>query len=171
MFEGDVDEAEEGWVAEDASVLDLAFEHFGVVVVDNVADGLVPGVVGLDDDLALVAVATCAAANLGHLLECPFEGAEVGEIDEIVGGEDSDDADVVEVEAFGDHLGAYEDVDFAFLEVGEEFGVVVLLEGAVEVHTSDVCFGEEDGEVVLDALSAEPFHREVVGVAGGAFCG
>ena len=127
VAECDFDETVVGWISEDASLVDLAMVPFLVVVVDDVAYGLVPGVVGLDDNFALMAVSPCAAADLGHLLETAFEATEIGEVDEVVGTEDSDNADVFEIETFGDHLGSNEDVDTVLFEIAEDFEVTIFL--------------------------------------------
>ena len=168
VLEGDVDESVERGVAEDAPLDDLAVVHLLVVVVDDVADGLVVGVVGLDDNLALVAMSAGTAADLGHLLKRPLESPEVGEVDEVVGAHDAHHADVVEVQPLGNHLCAHEDVDAAVLEIVDNLDIAVLLRGAVQIHAGHLGVGEKDGEVVLDALGAEAFHREVVAMACGA---
>lgn len=119
--EEDVDEADERGV-----VGTLAFFHEGsvegfVVVGLGGDDGDVFGGEGLDDDSAGAFSATGASGDLGEELEGPFGGAEVGDVEGDVGGDDSYEGDVGKVEAFGDHLGTDEDIEFATSELGEDF--------------------------------------------------
>ncbi len=83
-------------------------------------DGGVFAPVGLDDDLAAVGVTGGAAGDLGEEDECLLLGAEVGEGEGGVGEDDADQPEVAEVEPFGDHLGADEDIDFLFGDVAEQ---------------------------------------------------
>ena len=165
------DEAIVGRIFEDAPFDNLAFVHRVVVVVHCVADGLMVGLVGLDDDLALPSASSGATADLCHLLEAALVGAEIGIGNEVVGGEDSDDADVVEVESLGDHLCADKDVDAVFVEIVEDFYILVFLRCRIEIHTCYARLGEEDSEVVFDAFGAEASHSERRGMAGRAFGG
>lgn len=64
--------AERG-ITEHTTLHNLRLEHACVVVVHDVADGLMPGVIGLDDNLALMAVASGATGHLHHLLETTFK--------------------------------------------------------------------------------------------------
>ena len=116
-----------------------------------------------------MAVPSGAPAHLCHLLERPLKGAEVGEVNQIVRADDAHHTHMVEVQPFGNHLCTYQYVDATVLKVVDDFQIAVLLQGAVQVHTCHLGIGEENAQVVLDAFGAEPFHGQVVAIAGGAF--
>ena len=123
----------------------------------------------MDVDFAGEVAAAGASGDLGDELEGAFGGAEVvGDAERAVGGEDTDEGDIGEVEAFGNHLGAEEDVGLFGAEGGEEFVVAVAAGGGVGVHPDDAGGGEDGVEGGLDALGAEAELLEVGGVAGGA---
>ena len=139
-----LDEFVMGRIFEDESFVYLALVHRGVVVLHGIADGLVPRIVGLNDDGAAFAVTASSSRYLHNLLEGAFVGAEVGKRDEIVGTDDTHDADIVEVESFGDHLRAYQYVDIVVFEVVDNLKVPFLLLSTVHVHAGNACFGEQD---------------------------
>jgi hypothetical protein len=58
------------------------------------------------------------------------------------------------VEAFGDHLGAYEDVDLAGFELEQGIAEGVLLLHGVRIDAGGAGFGEEGSEGVVDAFRA-----------------
>ena len=169
MFKSDVDEFEKRRVGEHSSFVELAEVHRLIVVVDNVADGLVPGVVCLDDHFPLMPMASGTTGYLHHLLEAAFEGAEVGEIDEVVSTDDANDTYIVEVQSFGDHLCAYEDVDSAVFKVVEDFDMAVLLHCGVKVHPFNTGLGEESVEVVFDTFGPYATEGKFFAVADGTF--
>ncbi len=105
---------------------------------------------------------------MGEHLVRALEGPEVGEGQHAVCVEDADDADVGEVEALCDHLGAYEDVEFAAGEGFDEAAVRVAAARCVGVHARDAGVREELGELLLDALGAESARAVVGAAAGGA---
>ena len=74
-------------------------------------DGVVLRGVGLDDDAAAEGAApSTAGEGLVEELEGAFAGAEVGEMEGDVRGDDADECDERDVEALRYHLGADEDV-------------------------------------------------------------
>ncbi len=77
----------------------------------------------LDDDLAFDVATTRTAGNLHKELEGAFAGAKVGHVEGHVGVDDADERDVGEVQTFGDHLRADEDIDLAHAKVAENFAV------------------------------------------------
>ena len=72
-----------------------------------------------------------------------------------VGINNADQGHVREVQSFGDHLGADEDVDLAGTEVAEDAAVILLALEGVGVHALDSRVGEKLREGVLDALGAQ----------------
>ena len=74
----------------------------------------------LDYHLALLPFSSGTATHLLHELETTFKRPEIREREHIVGIEDSNGLDMVEVEAFGDHLGANKDVGLAVFELVED---------------------------------------------------
>ncbi len=93
---------------EAAAELHLLGDEAGEVVACGHLHGVVVGVVGLDEDFAGEVAASGASADLGEELEDAFGGAEVGHAEGVVGADDADEGDAVDVVALGDHLGADE---------------------------------------------------------------
>lgn len=120
MAEINIDEAVERWVVEEFAFFHLGAEHLPKVALGDLADDVSIGRAGLEDDKPWGVVATGTTSDLAEGLESAFVGAEVGEVEHGVCIEDADDGYVVEVEAFGDHLGANEDVGFVLGKVGDD---------------------------------------------------
>ncbi len=116
------------------------------VVVTGKLDGGGVGGGGLDDDFSGEVSTTGAAGDLGEELEGALTSAEVGGVEGEVGIEDADECDVGEVEAFGDHLGAEEDVDLFGTEVAKGVAESVFSAGGVGVEARDLGGGEDLAE-------------------------
>ena len=97
----------------------------------------------MDDDFAGHLATTGTAGDLGEELEGAFAGAEIGGVKGEVGIEDADESDVGEVEAFGDHLGAKEDVDLLGTKVAKGVTEGIFASGGVGVEAGDLG-GRED---------------------------
>jgi hypothetical protein len=110
----------------------------------------------LDEDFALDVAAAATAGHLGKELEGALAGAEIGEVEAKVGVDDADEGDIGEVEPFGDHLGADEDVDLADAEGAEGLAVGFAPLHHVGVHPADDRFGEELRHHVFHSLGARP---------------
>jgi hypothetical protein len=132
--EGDVGE---GGVAELLADIEFLGDEAVEVVVSCELDGGAVRGGGLDDDFSGHRSAAGAAGDLGEELEGAFAGAEVGGVEGEVGVEDADEGDVGEVESFGDHLGAEENVDLFGAEVAEGVAEGVFSAGGVGVEAGD----------------------------------
>ena len=88
-------------------------------MVDNIQYYRMCRLVSLDDDLALLPFPSSASADLFHELETTLKRPEIREREHIVSIEDADGLHMVEVEAFGDHLGADEYVGLAVFKLVE----------------------------------------------------
>lgn len=139
------------------------------VVVAGELDARGVGGEGLDDDFAFEFAATGAAGDLGEELEDAFAGTEVGDVEADVGVKDADQGDVGKVEAFGDHLGADEDVDLLGLEGIEEIAEGIFFAHGVGVDAGDAGGGEYFFQDVFDFLGAEALEEDAVVAAFGAF--
>ena len=103
----------EGRVAVLPALAELVFVvGFVVLCADELEQG-VRGVGCLDEDVAFLVAAPGASCHLHEHVEGTLVGAEVGEVEEAVGVDDSHHADVGEVEALADHLRTDEDVGLA----------------------------------------------------------
>lgn len=148
----------EGGVSELLANIEFLGDEAIEVVVSCKLDGGAVGGGGLDDDFSGHRSATGAAGDLGEELESTFAGAEVGGVEREVGVEDADEGDVGEVESFGDHLSAEEDVDFFGAEVAEGVAEGVFSSSGVGVEAGDFCGGEdfaEDGFGFFGAVALE----------------
>ena len=83
-----------------------------VVVAGKLDGGRVRGE-GLNDDFAFEFAPTGAASDLSEKLKRAFACAEVWDVQPKVRVEDTDEGDVGEVQPFGYHLSADDDVDFS----------------------------------------------------------
>ena len=119
------------------------------------------GTSGLEEHLSSPTLTACPACHLSHHGEGVLIGTEVGLVEHGVGREDAHDGDTSEVETFGDHLGADEEVGLATGELGDDAFVGVTGAGGVEVHTGDACLGEGGRDDVLYFLCACPTVVEV----------
>ena len=72
--------------------------------------------IGLQHDFAGSLAATGASGDLGEQLERAFGGAEIGKAERDVGSDHAHQRHAVNVVAFGDHLRADEEIEFAFVE-------------------------------------------------------
>lgn len=151
--------------------LELLFDEAEEVVVARELDGGAVGDEGLDEDFAFHLAPACASGDLGEEGEGAFASTEVGGVEGEVGIEDADEGDVGEVEAFGNHLGAEEDVDFAGLEVGEGALEDVFLADGVAVEAGEAGFGEDFTEDFFDLFGAVALQANGGVLALGADAG
>ena len=107
-------------------------ENYGVV-----------GLIGLEEDFGGIEVATTDAADdLGEEMEGALFRGEIGEREGGIGLNDADGGEAREIEAFGDGLGADDNVDCAGFQIvveGIKGGFFVV----VSVETGDFCVLEE----------------------------
>ena len=168
VLQVDEDDAAEGWVAEELTFLGLLTVHPLVVVRHHLLHDVVAGVACLEQDMSACPFASGAACNLLHELEGPFVAAEVGLCQHLVGGEDADEADVVEVESLRHHLCADEDVGVPLFEVVQYLFVALSRARGVEVHACDACLGQDALQLLFDALRTVAARGEVVSLTFGA---
>lgn len=108
------------------------------------ADHLVLRIVGLDHHPSLF-FPPGAAGHLAQKLESPFEGTEIGAFEYIVRIEDAHEGNMVEVQPFGDHLRADQDVGAALLERLKDVPVGVFPTRGIGVHPQDAGRLEQPG--------------------------
>lgn len=167
----ELDEAGVGGIVEHAAEAQLFGGEGLVVVVQGGLDGVVLGVVGLEDNSAGAVAAAGAAGELDEEVVGALDGAEVGEAEIGVGGEHAGEGDVGEMVAFGDHLGADEDLGAAGAEslqhrrgaAGAAHGVAV-----EDVHRDP---REHLAELLLQPLGAGADGVQGVALAAGADAG
>ena len=107
----------------------------------------------------------------GHLrdeLERALPGTEVGEVQGRIGVHDADHGHLREIEPFGDHLRAQQDVNLPPRDALEDAVVRPFRAGRVEIHPGDPGFGKAQPEEVLELLGAEPAHALHLMAAGAA---
>ena len=166
--EEDVGEGGEGRVAHEGTELDLLFVEAGVVLSRGESDGVVFGVKGLDENAAGDGSPPCPAGGLREELEAAFGGAEIGHGEADVGVDDSDEGDVGDVVAFGDHLGAGENVEFTGAHGVEEALIVAAAGDGVAVHAADAGLRKGVVEFVFEAFRACAEEVEMFAGAVGA---
>ena len=90
--------------------------------------------VGLDDDLAFLPFSARSTANLLHQLKTSFKCPKIGKREHIVGIEYAYYFNMVEVEAFGDHLSSDKDVCLAVFKLVEDKLIGIFRASGVEVE-------------------------------------
>ena len=73
-----------------------------------------------------------------------------------IGIDDSDESHVRKVQAFGDHLGPQQDIEFARSEISENPPVIFLSLERIRIHPADLGSGKELAQRFLDSLCADP---------------
>ena len=115
--------------------------------------------VGLDENCGILVAAVGATDDLGEQLEGAFFAAEVGEGKAGIGLDDAEGSEIGKIKAFGDHLGADDDI---WVLLGDEsinaFGVV---DGVVGIETDNFGSGKKFGEFGLEQFGAEAFVQDV----------
>ncbi len=170
-LDDDVSQDGVGRVMHPAAVLKFLGGKSGVVVSGGELNGIVVGVIGLDEHFAGEVSATGSAGDLGEELKGAFGGAEVGQAKRKVCTDHADEGDAVNIVAFGDHLGADEEVDFTGMEAGKKALHVHASTNRVAIHSPDASVGKEFLEALFTLLRARAKVIEVLALAGWAGLG
>ena len=155
MSEGEAHEPAERWVAHAPPVLDLLSVERMIVVRRHRLDRVVVRRVRLDDDASALGAAAGAPGDLLQQLKRALAGAEVGQVERDVGGDDADERDERDVEPFGDHLRTDEDIRFVRDEAGEDRLVLITTARNVAVPAERACAGEFALRRFLHLLGAD----------------
>ena len=103
----------------------LVFVQGPVVLRRRGLDGVVLGVVGLDDDLPGGLTPARAAGYLAKQAKSPLSGPEIGQIKTDVSQHHSHQSNVGYVQSLGHHLGAHQYLGVAAGQAGHDvFGVL-----------------------------------------------
>ena len=134
-------------------------------MVDDVKNHRMRRLIRLDDYLALLPFPTGTTAYLFHKLEATLERPEIGKREHVVSIENANRLDVIEVEAFGHHLGAYKDIGLTVFELIENELVAVFRARGVEVEASAASLGNDGGDILFNTFGTETMHLQVGAVA------
>ncbi len=144
-----------------------------IIVIAGVEDGGLAGLESLDDDGAPIVAADrapAAARDLANQLESSLGRAEVGDRHGEVGVEHAHELHIGEIEAFGDHLRADQEIDLAAAKGVEGSLVIAGVVHGVGVHALDAQRGEFSEELIFRPLRALSEVGEA-GLAEGAALG
>ena len=106
-----------------------------------------------------------------------FEGTEVGSVQEVVGIENTHDADTVEVESLGNHLRTYKQIGASCTEVADDAFIGLAGAGGVEIHACHTSLRENVAHIGLYFLrtiaaclehrvsTGGTLHRHLIGIA------
>ena len=155
-LELDADEADERRVVQQLPLGHLVAREAGHVVGEREADCGVVRVARLEEDFSGQVVAARPPGDLREELERALGRAEVRQQHPRVRVHDADERHAREVEAFGDHLRAQQDVRLAPPEAVEQLAVRAAARRGVEVHPEDARRGEDLGDLLFDALRSGP---------------
>ena len=121
------------------------------------------GLKSLNKNIGSVEMTTTDAAdNLGDELEGFFFGGVIGEGKTGVGLNDAYGGELGKIEAFGDGLGADDDINLARFDVVIE-GAHSIGFGSVGVETGDFCIFKKFFEFGFEEFGAETFVEDVGG--------
>src|SRR4051812_22207745 len=136
--------------------------HEGRVVVSNcVPHGMVTGQSRLDEDLSALRAATGSSRDLTQELEATLGRAKIREVDSDIGVDDPDQGDVGEVETFGDHLRAEQNVDFPGSDAIKNSGVRPFATRGVYVHPGNPRRRKPLYQQTFDLLGAKSALLEI----------
>lgn len=167
--DGDEEGVEVGGVLEFFPEREFLFSEAVVVVVACELDGGVLRGMGLDDDLAEAIAAPGASGDLGEELKGAFAGAKVRHMEAEIGVENSDEGDIGEVEAFGDHLCAEKDLDFSCFEIPEGITEFIFAAHAIGIDAGDPVSVKFIVEEIFNFLGAVSGEADGAAMALGAF--
>ncbi len=139
-----------GRVVHPAAELQLFFVEADEVVAGGVLDGVVILEISLQHDLAGSLAASGASSDLGEQLEGALGGAKVGQAEGDVGSDHTYERDAVNVVAFGDHLRADEEIEFAFVQAVECALEIFVAADGVAVEAGDAGLGEHAVEKLFE---------------------
>ena len=130
-------------------------------MIDDIENHRMRRLVRLDYHLALLPFSSGTATHLLHELETAFKRPEIREREHVVGIEYSHSFYVVEVETFGNHLGADKDVCLTVFKLVEDKLIAVFRARGVEVEASAASLRDDGRQVFLNTFSAETMHLKV----------
>lgn len=117
----DTHQAGKGRIIEFAAGGQLFFVESRVIMLLRLADRVVPGGEGLDDDKPRVVSPSAPSGYLGNNLECALRRPKVGDVQRCVAGNNPDQRYPWKIKPFGDDLRTHKDIDGALGEIGECF--------------------------------------------------
>jgi len=142
-------------------VADLVGVEALVVVLHDGRDGVVVGHEGLHDHAAGNDIPPGSSRDLGQELKRALGRTKVGHVEADVGRHHTDERHARKVVTLGHHLGADEDVEFAFAEVAQYAGHEPATARAVAVEPRDACVGESALHLFFEPLGADPEQRRL----------
>ena len=154
MLEIDVDQPDKWRIIEPLPLGQLVLVEALVVVALDKADDRVAGVAGLENHLALLVRTASTAGNLLEHIEGTLVRTEVRKADHRVGIQHAHDAHAVEVQTFGYHLRAHQDIGLVGREVVDDAVVARLAACSVQVHARDFLTRKSRVNLVFNSLGA-----------------
>ena len=129
--------------------------HAQVVLPGGGGDGVVGGIVGLDDCPPGIRTSPGPARDLAKKAESPFSGAKVRQTDSHVGKNGSNQGHVGDIKPLGNHLGADEHLGLARRQAAHHLMGAVPAAGGIHVPTVHPDAGQETGCFLGHALGAD----------------
>ena len=105
-----------GRIVQQAAIAQFLFDEAEIIMLGGAANGVVIQVVRLHQYASGQFATAGAARDLGKQLKDAFGGAEVGQAERMIDPQHADQRDAVDVVAFGDHLRADQQIDFAAVQ-------------------------------------------------------
>lgn len=163
-----VDEVAVGRVVEGAAVVHLFFDKPIEVLPSCVLDGRAVREETLNDYFARAVATACATSDLDEQLETALGGPKIRHVQRDIGIKQADQGDIWEIQPFGYHLSAHQDINFASTEIGENLAEEVFALHGIGVDSNDFCCREEFLSNSFDTLGASALPLNGLRVAFGA---
>ena len=158
----------EGRIFKFAALFELVvIKRFEIVLLHKFDNG-VGGRVGLHHHESLLVGASGSARHLLQHIEGAFAGAKIGKTDNGVGIQDAHHAHAVEIQPFGHHLCAYQNVGFSRRKFVDNAVVAIFVARGVEVHAKDFFVGKHLFHFIFNSLCAVAHDFQSRESAGGA---
>src|SRR5579864_7102291 len=130
------------WIVHPTAKPEFLFVEADEVVAGGILDRIVILKIGLENHLTGRRSASGTAGDLSEELKGALSRTEVGKAQGDVGSNHANQGDAVDVVALGDHLGAYDQVELAFVEgVQRTFKIFVPVD-CVAVEAGNACLGK-----------------------------
>ena len=104
---------------------------------------------------SLLVLSSGSSGHLCHKLERPFVRAEIGIVHHRIGVQNTDHTDTVEIQSFGNHLRANQNIRFPFFKVVDDALVGRAGAGGIQIHSGYLGLRKNLLDVILNFFRAE----------------
>ena len=146
----------------------LGFRELGCIVGAHMHQGVMLGLIGLDDHPPRRRPTTGTAGHLGQQVKGALGGTKIGEVERHVRQHRSHQRDVGEVVALGQNLRADDQVVTTLADALQHAFQCPFPAQRIAIHAQDTGLGKKPAHLLLDPLGAESDNFHPIGAAGSA---